>query len=215
MGESAASERRRRPVTGGRTLRDEQRRLTRRRLADAAIEVFEEVGYGAASADAIARRAGANRATFYLHFESKADVAFALMDRVDHEVIAIFAAAEALRAPSPADVRAWLEDVVAFWGRHRALIDAGQQAMVAERQVAGRWWGGFQRMVEAMPRLLTGLAGEAREDERMRIQGALLELERFCFYLVIAEAPLDRERTLRMLTERWHALLGANRVTSG
>jgi AcrR family transcriptional regulator len=208
MAESAASARRRRPAKGARTtLRDEQRTLTRRRLADAAIEVFEEIGYGAASADAIARRAGANRATFYLHFASKAEVALELMDRVTGEVMAIFAAADALGSPSREDVRAWLEDVVAFWRRHRGLIDAGQQARAAERQVTGRWWGGFERMVDAMPRLLTGLVGDGREDERMRIQGALLELERFCFYLVIAEAPIDRERVLRVLTERWHDLL--------
>jgi AcrR family transcriptional regulator len=211
MAESAASARRRRTAKDGRTtLRDEQRKLTRQRLADAAIAVFEEIGYGAASADAIAKRAGANRATFYLHYASKVDVALDLMDRVDEEVMAIFAAANALEAPSRADVRAWLDVVVAFWRRYRGLIDASQQAMPVEQRAADRWWDGFERMVDAMPRLLAGLDGEERLRERIRIQGALLELERFCYYLFIAGVALDRDRVMEVLTDRWHALLRAD-----
>jgi AcrR family transcriptional regulator len=208
MAGSTADRRRRRPEPEVRgTLRDEQRRQTRRRLADAALELFEEVGYAAATADGIAKRAGANRATFYLHYAGKADVVLELMERVHDEVVGMFTTVGALEDPTQADIRAWLADALGFWDRNRALIDANHQAMTVEPRVAARWWAGFEQMVDAMPRLWQHLAGEARERERVRLLAALIGLERFCWFLVLGQAPLDRGRALDVLAEEWHALL--------
>jgi AcrR family transcriptional regulator len=202
MAESAASERRRRPEPAGRgTLRDEQRRMTRQRLADAALELFEEIGYSAATADAIARRAGANRATFYLHYAGKADVVLELMDGMHDGVIAVLAPVGALEQPTRADVRAWLADVVAFFETNRALVDAHNQAMPVEPRVAQRWWSGYEQMADAMPRLWQ----DGRD--RLRLIVALAGLERMCWFHVIAEAPVDRDAMLDALTEDWYALL--------
>jgi AcrR family transcriptional regulator len=208
MADSAASERRRRPEPDGRgTLRDEQRRLTRRRLADAALELFEEIGYAAATADGIAKRAGANRATFYLHYASKADVVLELMERVHPGVIAMFAQAGALTDPSRAEVRAWLDELVGFFEGNRALIDANHQAMPVEPRVAERWWRGFEGMADAMPGLWKHLRGKARERERVRVITALAGLERMCWFHVLGPAPTDRAVLLDALTEDWFALL--------
>jgi AcrR family transcriptional regulator len=202
MAESAASERRRRPEPAGRgTLRDEQRRMTRQRLADAALELFEEIGYSAATADAIARRAGANRATFYLHYASKADVVLELMDGMHDGVIAVLAPVGAFEQPTRADVRAWLADVVAFFETNRALVDAHNQAMPVEPRVAQRWWSGYEQMADAMPRLWQ----DGRD--RLRLIVALVGLERMCWFHVIAEAPVDRDAMLDALTEDWLSLL--------
>ena len=57
------------------SIREEQKLRTRDRLLDAAFEVFSAVGYRAATIDEIMKRAGANRATFYLHFSDKLDIA--------------------------------------------------------------------------------------------------------------------------------------------
>ena len=46
-------------------LRDEQSRATRRRIVDAASELFVERGYGRATIDAIAARAGVGRKTVF------------------------------------------------------------------------------------------------------------------------------------------------------
>jgi AcrR family transcriptional regulator len=208
MAESAASERRRRPEPAGRgTLRDEQRRMTRQRLADAALELFEEVGYGAATADGIAKRAGANRATFYLHYAGKADVVLELMERVHEEVTGIFATVAALDDPTPAQLRAWLQDVLAFWDRNRALIDANHQAMPVEPRVAERWWRGLETMVDAMARVWDGAEGEERAQARVRLLAALVALERMCWFIVIARVPLERDRALDVLADDWHVLL--------
>jgi AcrR family transcriptional regulator len=202
MADSAASERRRRPEPAGRgTLRDEQRRMTRRRLAEAAVELFEEVGYDAATADAIAKRAGANRATFYLHYASKADVVLELMDAMHDDVIAVLSPAGALEDATLADVRAWVASVVAFFEANRALVDAHNQAMPVEPRVAQRWWSGYEQMADAMPRLWRD------EQDRARVIVALVALERVCWYRVIAGVPLDGDVMLDALAADWHALL--------
>ena len=191
------------------TLRDEQRRLTRQKLADAALELFGEVGYASATAEGIARRAGATRTTFYLHYASKGDVVLELMRRLDSEIAKMFAALDALGDdPSRADVRAWLEDAVSFWERHRALIEANEQALHVEHPVAEYWWGGFERAAEAMPRFLARWQGEDRERERVRIAALMMELERVFYFWLIKGAPARREHVLDVLTDEWVALLG-------
>jgi AcrR family transcriptional regulator len=60
------------------SLREAQRELTRTRLLDAALEVFDEQGYSATTLDAIAERAGVNRGTIYLHFKNKAEILLGL-----------------------------------------------------------------------------------------------------------------------------------------
>jgi len=209
MADSAASERRRRrPEPAGRgTLRDEQRRLTRRRLADAALELFEEVGYASATADGIAKRAGANRATFYLHYGGKADVVLALMDGMHDDVIATVAPVGALEAPTFDDVRAWLARVLSFFEANRALVDAHHQAIPVEPNVARRWWQGLEQMVDAMPRLWEHLSGEERDRQRVRVVSKLVGLERMCWFVVIGPAPVDRDLVLDGLADEWLALL--------
>src|SRR3954469_1670149 len=56
------------------TMRDRHRILTRDHILAAALEAFAERGYVGVTIDDIVRRAGIGRATFYLHFDSKAAV---------------------------------------------------------------------------------------------------------------------------------------------
>jgi AcrR family transcriptional regulator len=189
------------------TLRDEQRRLTRRKLADAALELFGEVGYAGATTDGIAKRAGASRATFYLHYASKVDVVLELMQGQDAAVAGTWAALDAIEGPTPAAIRAWLEDTVSFWQRNRVVIEASEQARAAERRVAEHWWGGVERAADAMPRHLSRWEGAARDRERVRLMSLILGLERLCYFWVIAGAPLDRDAVLDAQTALWHAEL--------
>lgn len=68
---------------------------TRERLLDAAREVVEEGGYGAASVLAVAERAGVAAGTLYRHFASKEELFVELFRKVcDREVLAMQGAAE-------------------------------------------------------------------------------------------------------------------------
>jgi AcrR family transcriptional regulator len=203
----ATARRRRAPRREGGTLRDEQRRRTRRLLADAALELFTEAGYASVTIDHIARRAGANRATFYLHYAGKADVVLELLSRLDDDMVAVYAAADALEDPAPEDVRAWLAGAIGFWDRHRIYIEIGEQALGVEPRVADSWLAAIELGVRAMPRHLARFQGAERERARVRLVALMMELERLCYFWIVGGADLDREHVLDVLTEQWWPVL--------
>lgn len=62
---------------------------TRRRLLDAAAEVFAETGFAKASLEEIARRAGYTRGAFHWHFSTKEELLVAVLrDRLSRRVAA-------------------------------------------------------------------------------------------------------------------------------
>src|SRR4051812_13864279 len=64
--------------------RAEARGTARERLLDAAVQVFTERGYRAASLEDIAAAAGVTKGAVYWNFQGKQDLFFALIDeRVD------------------------------------------------------------------------------------------------------------------------------------
>src|SRR5918998_546628 len=111
----------------------------RRRLYAAAASVFAGSGYADATAEAIARKAGMSKATFYEHFDNKEDCIIALFDAGAEAVIEAMrrAGAEA-DAQSPAGrvraiVHTYLEVLAAFPDEAQTLlveiIGAGPRAM--------------------------------------------------------------------------------------
>lgn len=70
------------------TLRERNRLRTRRELLDSALEVFAESGYGSASVESIAARAGASKVTLYAYFPQGREGLFReLYEEVNQEVI--------------------------------------------------------------------------------------------------------------------------------
>jgi AcrR family transcriptional regulator len=123
------------------TLRDQQKATTRERLLDAAIEVFGEHGFRNATVDQIANAAGAYRATFYLHFKDKSEVAAGLARRLTPDVQAAFARLCAMKAPSVATLEKWVKEYVQNANKSTILVRmleeamAGDDAFVQEYQV--------------------------------------------------------------------------------
>lgn len=66
---------------------------TRRRLLDAAEEVFGEMGYYEASVSEITRRAGVAQGTFYIYFHSKRETFVELIEDIGHRLRAATSAA--------------------------------------------------------------------------------------------------------------------------
>lgn len=92
---------------------------TRDRLLEAARELIEEGGYGAASVAAIAERTGFAPSTLYRHFASKEELFVEVFRAVcDRELRAMAAAADAMTPGSPCVDR--LETVLATFA-DRAL----------------------------------------------------------------------------------------------
>lgn len=70
------------------SLRDRNRLRTRRELLDAALEVFAESGYGSATVENIAARAGASKVTLYNYFPQGREELFRdLYEEINTELI--------------------------------------------------------------------------------------------------------------------------------
>ena len=84
MAGKAKSEKRPAPLS----LRERNRLRTRRELLDAALEVFAESGYGLATVENIAARAGASKVTLYTYFPQGREELFReLYEEVNEEMI--------------------------------------------------------------------------------------------------------------------------------
>jgi AcrR family transcriptional regulator len=94
----------------------------RQRLLDAAGEVFERIGYTAASVDDIAQAAGVSRQTFYRHFESKIRVGLALHESLYERSMPYWQALSPQDACDPEQVRAWLTELLKFFATRRGAI---------------------------------------------------------------------------------------------
>src|SRR4051794_4119249 len=62
---------------------------TRRRVLDAAIEVFGEMAYSEARVEQITEKAGCSRPAFYQYFSSKDDVFWALATELGADMVAL------------------------------------------------------------------------------------------------------------------------------
>lgn len=79
-------------------LREQRREETRRRLYEAALEVFRREDVATCRIDDIARAAGVSRGSFYFHYPTKEDV---LLDYMRETEIQITTAVDALPESAP------------------------------------------------------------------------------------------------------------------
>lgn len=109
--------------------RDLQREETRRRVYEAALQLFRARGFAACSVDEIARRAGVSHGAFYFHFPAREDVLKELLAESEARVVESLAAlperaplAELLAEVGAAIARDWERD-------RRLFVDVAQVAL--------------------------------------------------------------------------------------
>jgi AcrR family transcriptional regulator len=137
-------------TTVARPLRADAER-NRRRLIDAAVEVFAEHGLEASTAE-IARRAGVGQGTVFRHFPTKDDlVAAIVIDRLAE--IDMKAAALAAHPPAGGAVLAFMTELVQAHVRDRGLIEAvaGTKALAdpGVQEAHGALLDGVEELVAA------------------------------------------------------------------
>jgi AcrR family transcriptional regulator len=183
-------------------LREEQRGVTRRRLREAALEVFAQRGYAATTIDDIAAAAGASRATFYRHYRSKADVIRELVATLT-ERERIWEGLGRLGDSSREDVEAWLREVIDLYDAHRSYFLAVEQAVAVEPELTEAYYRQSDTYVEVAAKVLH------LDDDGARLQAMLLwvQLTRFLFLWRVRGLELDEARTMAMLTDIWHGAL--------
>ena len=192
--------------TGG--LREAQRQLTRERLVDAAIALFGRRGFRAVTIEQIAAEAGANRATFYLHFRNKEDVANAIGDRLVPNIQATFAALDALRDPTVEEVRAWLSAGMSEQTEERRnLLAVATEANVADPDLADDYLRFIDMFIDAMPHYLARFPDAELPAARTRMLMQIVQFERLSYVMVVQRASAPLEPLLDELARSWQRLL--------
>jgi AcrR family transcriptional regulator len=196
------------------SLRDDLKQVTRRKLLTAAREAFEESGYTKTSGEDIAMRAGASRATFYLHFGGKYDALAEIVSEVHFTpVLELVETLDDIDIPDVEHIRAWLGSFDAIYRRTRRIMRAWVQAGASDgaslRAVADEM---RERFLDAVSGKVTAVRLRAGhvvepEDARLRALMMFLEVERLCFYLHVRNLDLDAEAGLDLVAEHWNSIL--------
>ncbi|WP_306216193.1 TetR/AcrR family transcriptional regulator [Actinoplanes sp. RD1] len=194
------------------SLREEQRKLTRNRLLDAAVGVLSEKSIIDTTMEDIARAAGVTRVTVYAHFPGKAEIVDALAERVYGVLGTAFADLAALPRWNRTTVRAWLDTAANRWSDvapilrvvrplssavNRNSTDARDQFVSAQQSYT-------VALLENQARWRQVAPAEAAQRARM----AVLQTEAFLSAWLIAGVPMDEDDPLILLTDSLCHLLG-------
>jgi AcrR family transcriptional regulator len=150
-------------VKGGRQNRRERARQTRRRMIDAAYNLFCQRGYGVATMNDIAEEAGVAVQTLYFTFHTKAEL---LKETLD---VAVAGDDD----PIPIFERPWMKEMEAETDPLRRLELIAEQGGAILRRVAP-----LKAAVEAVAAFDADAAvvWQENEDQRRRGQGRYVEL---------------------------------------
>ena len=193
------------PLGPPRTLREEQKAFTRQRLFDAAVDVFERVGYTQATIEEITSAAGASRATFYLHFKSKAEIVKALLaEQLLPDSNEIYEQLHALENPTRVEARVLVADLLRYWDIHRGAIDILIQAHSAEPgEIAPGWGKALLGTSAVLASYLTNVRQVDADVAHVRAVLLIGLVDRYTFFERLPGVRLDRELVTDALTDYW------------
>lgn len=195
-------------ASGRGSVRSQYKAQTRQRLAEAAMLEFEERGYVQCTIEDIAKRAGTSRATFYIHFASKAELAENMWDVVRRSLVVLYRDLIRLEVRSHGALVAWLDRTYAFYTENRQRLLAIHEAIAIEADLADAYGERVTELAELVAPLVRPELGDT--DERRFGRAALLTVqhERFCFLWILRGMPAGREEMQQAMAELWFEQLG-------
>lgn len=205
MGDDAAG-------TGGvrRTLREEQKATTRRRILETAHSLFVERGYAAVTIDDITSTVGCSRATFYLHFPSKMEVLAKIgAETVDQRALTVYADLDrVLQTGEREAFVAWVRRALAWFSDNRTLLPAWDEASVLEPEFRRIARSAIGELPAAMPAYLAAWGPEREDQARLRIELLVSQLERFFTrWAVQSSIQTPDDLAAEVLTDIWYPAL--------
>ena len=199
------------PPRGG--LREEQKKLTRHRVLDAAVTVFAEKGFVGTTMEDIARAAGVTRVTVYAHFPGKGDIIEALAQRVYDTMDEVYAALAGIPRWTRAAIRKWLDDAVERWQGMVPIIQVVLPAGAAA--VAHQVTSSRNKYVDEHERYVDRLLGDAERGRgvplpqaRQRAMMVVLQSESFLTTWIAGDLPMATDDPLDLLVDSLCHLLG-------
>jgi AcrR family transcriptional regulator len=185
-----------------------QKQRTYELFLSEALKLFAAKGYVATTVDDIVTAAGTTRATFYLHFSSKADLMGALMSRADQIMTAEDdpPLTAVIESGSRSLIRAWLDRKMHQWDEVRPHLVAAVQA-VHEPVVAERTEAWFADIVDQMQAGLDRAGRHAPDRRRIRCVLAFGQLEFLTRRYYSVGWVVPRDISLDEVTDSWCYLL--------
>jgi AcrR family transcriptional regulator len=123
---------------GGADWRTEKKAATRARIRAAALELFDTVGYEAATVDRIADAAGVTHTTFFRYFPTKEDVA--LSDDYDPLIAELIRARPAGESDAEKIRAAFVSGLETIDAEFRAGLLAQMRLVIATPALRARLW---------------------------------------------------------------------------
>ncbi|NUS55114.1 MAG: TetR/AcrR family transcriptional regulator [Streptomycetaceae bacterium] len=191
-------------------LRAQHKQLTRARLVSAAVDLFEEKGYDATTVDDVVARAGAARATFYLHFSGKSDIVGELADRIWADTGRRFAAFAELPDWSAASIRGWLADYVETGEATQKVLKLFAEQL--PQTLRGQHTAHQQEFIRSLTRPPERWAHFTRPEAKRRAFLLINQLETFIPSWQAGRWARERSAMLDTLTSVWRATLEADRA---
>jgi AcrR family transcriptional regulator len=196
------------------TLRDEQKELTRQRIRRAARTLFFRKGIQNVACEDIAAEAGIARATLYLYFRNKSEILVELYNQHLYETTRIYMRLTEIKLMTPAAVTRWLKEYVDEV-RANALgvnlfhadgsLDELTHTLLIEHRASV-----IKILGERFPGLaLDRLNGAARKRRYCEADLLIDQIEGFCGSLARYSAHLDVNVAVKLLSERFFALITA------
>ncbi|CAJ1584580.1 TetR/AcrR family transcriptional regulator [[Mycobacterium] wendilense] len=186
------------------TMRDRHRLMTREHIQDAALEAFAERGYVAVTIDDIVRRAGIGRATFYLHFDSKA----AVLRELRNTRMTVWSQEDAPRGGKSGrpSIRSFFEKVVDFYTSAPELYTALHQARAADPEFAKAHRATMEADLREWVRS-DAMPGATEAQLRLAIAMMYTMVDSFMHLWLVDGWPLDREAAIEAMTDALHATM--------
>ncbi len=192
------------------TLRDVQKRRTRRKLLAAAKKLFAHGGYMTCRVEEIASDAGVSRAAFYLHYKSKHAL---LSDLLTDEMKWHRRRYRNLRAeiaPTEDELVAWIESFARGFAAGRDSLSLFNFATSFDRELRSLTYVNREQFVRLLSQQVPAFSIQDRDgridDERFASLHLLLfELEQLCVQIALGFWPTDPKIAMRTLAGRFLA----------
>jgi AcrR family transcriptional regulator len=164
---------------GGRAAYLRRRRdATRAAILLAGRQVFARATYIEARIDDIIRAAGVSRATFYAHFATKLDLAYAIYDEIAPQTTALFARLPGLVDGDALAMRGWLLEFVGLYVGHRYVTPLIAQLQLFEDSFRQRMAADGDALIDLVGRAgvpsFARAMGKSEDAARQRIRARLL-----------------------------------------
>lgn len=196
----------RRPPFGSNPLVGERGSDTRRRVLDAALDVFAEVAYPEAKVEQITERAGCSRPAFYQYFQSKEEVFWTLATELGQEMVAL---ADRLGPVTPDEeglgtLTAWIDDFMALHEQWAPVFRAFPDVTRGDRGRVSR----SGSIADHTAKRLLRAFGMSRSAANQRLVGSLVGvLIRCSFYAEAAPSGMSRRPLVLGLARLFHRVL--------